>query len=219
MPKNIAQQFVDRLQEYEHVIWDWNGTILNDVQVAVEAVGELLDHHNLPRPTVDEYKSHFGFPVRNYYEKLGFDLDQLSFEQLSDHFHEIYERRVREADIFLGVMETLEALAESKVQSILSAATQWHLEEIVKSFGLHIHFTHIYGLPDNLGVSKVDRGRELIHSARKPLHKTVLIGDTDHDLEVGQALGVDVLLIADGHQNLERLQKVHDNVLPSRFQR
>ena len=46
---------------------------------------------------------------------------------------------------------------------------------------------------------------------------TVLIGDTDHDLEVGRSMGVEVLLIADGHQSYNRLIKCHDNVMKSRY--
>ncbi len=44
-----------------------------------------------------------------------------------------------------------------------------------------------------------------------------MIGDTDHDLEVGNELGIDVLLIADGHQSFEKLKNVHDNVIETRI--
>ncbi len=61
--------------------------------------------------------------------------------------------------------------------------------------------------------SKVARGRELIARVNEPLEQTVLIGDTDHDLEVGKALGIDVILVDHGHQDILRLQKVHSKVL------
>ncbi len=40
----------------------------------------------------------------------------------------------------------------------------------------------------------------------------ILVGDTDHDLEVGDALGIDVLLVTGGHQSHARLSKRHSRV-------
>ena len=49
-------------------------------------------------------------------------------------------------------------------------------------------------------------------------HACVLIGDTDHDIEVAEAMGVDVIILADGHQSYSRLAGKHPNIIPSRYQ-
>jgi len=56
------------------IIWDWNGTLLNDIQLCVQTINEMLDKRNLPLLSVNDYKDVFSFPVKNYYQKIGFDL-------------------------------------------------------------------------------------------------------------------------------------------------
>ena len=58
---------------YNHIIWDWNGTLLNDRWLCVEAINQALNKRNLPMLTEGKYKDVFSFPVEDYYKKVGFD--------------------------------------------------------------------------------------------------------------------------------------------------
>ena len=196
------------IENYDHVIWDWNGTLVDDVDLAVAAVNVLLLEHGLATVTATSYREIFGFPVRTYYEKLGFDFNRATFEQLCDRFaHEYNSKRSREARLFDGVNELLMRIRKTKTQSILSAAAQWHLDEVTEHFQIQHHFHHRYGIDNHYAASKVQRGRELVEKSGISPQRTILIGDTDHDFEVAQDLGIECLLIADGHQSAERLQK------------
>ena len=66
--------------KYTHVIWDWNGTLLDDNWLCVEVMNTLLSSRNLPLLTLERYRDIFDFPVKNYYEKLGFNFKKESFE-------------------------------------------------------------------------------------------------------------------------------------------
>ena len=206
------------LAQYDHIIWDWNGTLLDDVEIAVAAMQELLQNYDLPEIDVASYRDVFCFPVREYYEKIGFDLGEHPFEVVGREFIEIYERRVRAAQLFQGSEEVLQDNLDRGVQqSILSAASQRHLEKVVENFSIKHFFSNIYGIAHDYADSKVARGYELIQTAQIKTDKTLLIGDTDHDYEVGKELGVEVLLIADGHQSYQRLKDVHHQVLKTRY--
>lgn len=210
-------QIIERARPYKHIIWDWNGTIVDDVDIAVDSVSTLLEENSLPRVDVNTYKQVFGFPVKDYYEKLGFDLNESSFDRLSERFHEEYKKnKIQQGKIFSDVVHHLEFFSHTKRQSILSAGAQWHLEEWVDHFNLTHFFEHIYGIDNHFAASKVDRGHELMKRAQYHPQDTLLIGDTDHDAEVGRQLGIDVLLVANGHQSYERLAQIHDNVIESR---
>ncbi len=102
-------QWTNRLEPYSHIIWDWNGTLVDDVEVAVTAVNTLLVENNLPAVTVEKYREHFGFPVRKYYERLGFDFGKITFEALCDRFVAEYNHhRAFHAKIFDGTFEVIE---------------------------------------------------------------------------------------------------------------
>lgn len=206
------------LEGKSHIIWDWNGTLLDDVDLMVEVIGDLLDEYSLPRITRQHYRELFGFPIRNYYQNLGFDFNKVSFEKLSEKFIAGYRTGLLSARLHEGAKELLNSLHQSKIsQSILSAAEEVYLKEQLSHFSVIHYFDYIYGLRDNYAASKIERGKELMREAKIPASSTILIGDTDHDLAVGKALGVEVLLLADGHQSYSRLVSKHFKILPNRY--
>lgn len=213
----FKEVILDKVSSYEHVIWDWNGTLLDDLDIAVDAVGALLEEHNIPRVSADRYKNVFRFPVIEYYKDIGFDLEKISFQYLCDRFVEEYNhKRAHLAQLFEGTPDILRTIKNEKMQSILSAGQQEHLDEITRSLNIHHLFDNIFGLSDFYAASKIQRGEQLLEVSGKDHAKTIMIGDTDHDHAVGKKLGIDVLLIADGHQNYEKLKSIHDNVIKSR---
>ena len=68
------------------IIWDWNGTLLNDVHIALSTMNSLLIKYNLPILTENRYRDIFQFPVENYYIYAGFSFEKIPFQQLADQF-------------------------------------------------------------------------------------------------------------------------------------
>jgi phosphoglycolate phosphatase len=197
-----------------HVIWDWNGTLLNDLEHALKSGNVLLKEEGLPQVSLEEYRKHFGFPVIEYYRRLGFDVSADNFRKLSHRFQELFAGGLGTCELWPGVREILARVkASGRMQSILSASEQGVLELSIKHFGIAEHFDHLTGIFNKEAAGKVDRGHELIKKAGVPPEETILIGDTDHDFEVAEALGIDVILVEHGHQTPERLRAVHHKVL------
>ena len=72
--------------KYSHVIWDWNGTIVNDAQFCVELVNELLLEFNQEQVSLEFYLDNFQFPVSSYYSKIGLPTDSQSTNRISSQF-------------------------------------------------------------------------------------------------------------------------------------
>ncbi len=202
------------LETYKHVIWDWNGTLLNDLDYCISTVNSILRTHQLPQVDINSYRQVFGFPVKNYYKKLGFDFDKESFESLGSKFMDMYAKNVNQCDLHFGARELLGAIKNSgKFQSILSATEQSFLNHLISSYELTHNFHHVYGIDNVYAASKLESGRELIRASGISPQDTVLIGDTDHDHEVGEALGINVILVSHGHHSHERLEQLHHTVV------
>ena len=202
------------LEKYAHVIWDWNGTLLNDVAYCVATVNSLLKTHDLPLLSEDTYREVFGFPVKDYYVKAGFDFNRESFESLGKKFMDMYASGVNECDLMGGARDLLKSIKQDgKTQSILSATEQIFLNQVISRYELNDHFHNVYGIDNIWAASKLESGHKLIQASGIPSKETVLIGDTDHDHEVGEALGVDVILVSHGHHSHERLQRRHHTVV------
>jgi phosphoglycolate phosphatase len=199
---------------YRHVIWDWNGTLLDDLDLSIDIMNGVLERRGLPRLDRARYHAVFDFPVRAYYERLGFDFRRDSFENLSAEFIAGYDARREESQLQSGAREVLAALEHAGVtQSVLSAYRGVTLREIVGHFGLTHHFSRLIGLDNIYAHSKTELGRAWVAELGLPGNAILMIGDTLHDLEVAEAMGVDCVLVAAGHHPDHRLRRATDRVL------
>lgn len=190
---------------YDHVIWDWNGTLLDDVELVVDIMNGLLAPRRLPSLDVGRYHEVFTFPVADYYARLGFDLVAEPFEELAIEFMSGYLSRWPEAMLRSGALDALERVAGRGVgQSMLSAAERSLLEEATTHFGVAAFMSHRVGIDDHHAVSKLEHGRA--HLADLDADRVLLVGDTEHDAEVAAELGIECALIEGGHMSGARLR-------------
>jgi len=204
------------LSTYQHIIWDWNGTLLNDVSVCVDVANEILEQHGKPFITTEYYRAHFDFPVKAFYEGLGFAFASTDYSRLADDYIAIYRTKQLTCTLHGHAAQVLALLRANQIQqSILSAYHGDLLREVVGHFGITDFFTHIQGLDNLYAASKITQGQKLMEQLAVPAQTVLLIGDTTHDAEVARALGVECLLIGNGHQHTDRLQNCGVPVLES----
>lgn len=202
------------IENKKHVIWDWNGTLLLDIDHAVSITNRLLSEEGLPPITVEKYKALFRFPVIEYYREIGFKTDPEKFLQICERFNQHFVDGVHTCQMWPGAVDTLTHVKKSgRMQSVLSASEQNILNHQMKHFSLEHLFDHVTGIADKAAGSKVQRGHELMKKAGVATKDTIMIGDTDHDLEVAQALEIDVVLVDHGHQEITRLKRVHNKII------
>ncbi len=195
--------------KYSHVIWDFNGTIVDDAPLGVEVFNELRGDCGLPPVTMEEYAENFKIPVRDFYEDTGFDFSKVDFRKLGEKFVRLYGARRFKCPLTPGFREAAAALSGAGVgQSALSAYENGLLHEALRHYGLDGLFSRIDGLDNIDAGSKKELGRR--HAARlgAPAEKIVMVGDTPHDKEVADAIGAGCALVACGHASRRRLEKL-----------
>jgi len=187
------------------VIWDWNGTLLDDVHASVCALNTLMVPRGLGPETVDHYRDRFGFPVRAYYQDAGFDLAHEDWDQLARDYHDAYLAQPGRK-LFDDVRPVLNTFAACGIrQAILSSCEQSILERLLGEARLTGCFSRIYGSDNLNGLSKADRGRALLRDLDCVEAATLVVGDTLHDHAVAAELGCRCVLVTRGHQSKARL--------------
>lgn len=198
-----------------HVIWDWNGTLLDDVQACVDAINVLLERRQLPTITRDQYRDVFDFPVRDYYLKLGFNLDMEDWHGLATEYHEVYATASADTALRPGAVEALDRFrADGLSLSILSACELNLLRRMMDQRGILGYFDHVYGLSDLYAHSKLSLGRAMLNDTALTRAEALLVGDTTHDAEVADALGIACLLMTGGHQSASKLGNCNCPLVP-----
>ena len=186
----------------ELILWDWNGTLLDDVALCVDALNRLLERHGyVQRYDLTSYREIFGFPIVDYYRRAGFDLAKHPFEDLAESYMADYIPASAACPLMEGAVEALAAFRAAGVrQVVLSASPVTTLQQQVTERGVQHYFDRLLGLGDIYAKSKVAVGLRYLAESGFDRRRAVMIGDSVHDFEVAQALGVHCVLQAAGHQ-------------------
>lgn len=196
------------MKKYRNLVWDWNGTLLNDVMAGVDALNDMLERRGLQKLSVEGYKDMFGFPVVDFYRKVGFDLEKENLHELSVDFVETYDRCAGNLALNPSVPEVLRGIQQTgRRQYILSALREDLLKQMVADFHIDAYFEHVCGSDNIYAAGKIERGKRMVETYRLCPEETLMIGDTLHDAEVAQALGFDCVLYAGGHNSVWRLRE------------
>jgi phosphoglycolate phosphatase len=193
-------------ERIRHVIWDWNGTLLDDVPACVEALNGVLTNRGFPAITCDQYREDFRFPVREFYRGLGMDFTPEEWDRVAREYHDNFGITSRRAPLRRDMLAILEQMRSNGISmSVLSASEISLLTSMLRERNIDRFFDRVFGLPDLYARSKLDAGRRLMAEAAFPAEATLLIGDTIHDCEVARALDCRCILLAGGHQAEHRL--------------
>ena len=192
----------------KYVVWDWNGTLLDDTSAALGALNTMLSRRGKEPVSMDFYRERFAFPVRPFYAECGFDLANEDWDSIAVEYHDAYERGVR--TLAKGAVEALaRAGGAAAGQSLLSALRQDKLERDAAKFGAAERFEFIQGTDNLDGASKTSAALRLVQRIRaahpgKDL-EIVMIGDAVHDKEVADSIGAKCVLFAGGSHAAHRL--------------
>ncbi|PTL84522.1 HAD family hydrolase [Vitiosangium sp. GDMCC 1.1324] len=188
--------------QVRHVVLDWNGTLLDDVELAVKGVNHACTRFQVPAVTREHYRARFRFPISDFYASLGFDLSQVPFAEVIREYLSFFDARVRYCDLNDGAVDFLDCLRQNGIGlSILSASYRPTLIETIEAKGLSGYFTHVCGLGDERATSKLAEGRVLNEKLGLAGHQILYLGDTTHDVEIAEALGWNSCILSCGHQD------------------
>lgn len=202
---------------FSHIIWDFNGTILDDTAAAIKSENTLLSRRNMPIiRDMEHYHSIFCFPIIEYYKKLGHDFEKESYDEIAKEWVEEYLQNSKNAPLHRGVIELFKTIKSKNIPQIILSATELQmLKSQINSLEIYCYFDEILGLDNIHAYSKIEIAKQWIKKI-KP-QKMLLIGDTTHDFEVAKEIGAECILIANGHQSKETLSALgvpfYDNLL------
>lgn len=199
----------------KYIIFDFNGTIVDDVAVSLKAINCCVEKYLARKPlSLDEYLHVFTFPIQEYYEKVGFDWnDGYSYEEVGQVWYDKYREFKNEYKVFDGVVDVLinsHMLGNKNI--LLSASHLDTLKTQLSELGINEYFDEVLGIENIYAASKIDIAVKWIKD--KNPNDCKFIGDSLHDLQTANAMGiVDTTLVARGHQAKDVLLKEYNNVV------
>ncbi|HHZ05637.1 MAG TPA: HAD family hydrolase [Clostridiales bacterium] len=200
-------------KRYDCIIWDWNGTLIDDVSVALSSVNDMLIKRNMKTIDIQDYYNYIDTPIIRFYEHL-FDLNIVTFDTIAKEFAIGYDKHIPENPVMDNAREMLGFFKEQSIsQLIISASNQEKIDAAAKAYGLYEYFACVSGADNINAESKIHRAKNIIKSFNSSWDKTLVIGDTLHDFQMAQHLGVDCVLLSRGHQGKADLQTANVPVI------
>ncbi|HSN12227.1 MAG TPA: HAD hydrolase-like protein [Propionibacteriaceae bacterium] len=194
-----------------HVVWDWNGTLLDDLETCVAVANALLEEFGLARlDGVADYHARFRFPIIDYYADLGFDTSPSgNFEQAAQRYMELYGAASVRCSLHEGAVETLAALHDAGIrQVVISASQQENLLAQLAPFNVGRYLDAALGIADIYAASKESVARRWLDAQGLKAADVLFVGDSEHDFEIATALGATCLLYSGGHHARQHLSSL-----------
>jgi len=196
------------------IIWDWNGTLLNDIEICVDSINILLKQRNHKTLSLEKYREIFTFPVKDYYIRAGFNFEKEPFDKVAIEFIDIYREKILNASLFTEVEQTLNFFKiKGFKQIIISAMEKDFLLQSVEQNKIETYFETIAGINNHHAVSKLELTQNIVINQKINPNKCILIGDTLHDFEVAENISCKCILVSSGHQSLKKLSKANCRIV------
>lgn len=189
-----------------HLVWDWNGTLLNDLRLVVDSTNTVFASVGGRVVSAEQHRRLFRRPVAKYYaDVLGRAVDDEEFGRLDKLFHDAYRAGLTSCELADDAATAIRSWPGT--QSLLS---MWFHEELVpavRTYGLTDLFSRVDGLRTGVGG---DRKAEYLvrHLAELDLDggTVVLIGDSIDDAEAAESVGAPCVLYTGGFTDPGRLR-------------
>lgn len=194
-----------------HIVWDWNGTLFDDLEIIVASVNVSLRTIGSPPIDVETYRSVYQRPLHRFYENLlGRPVSPEEMRSIDIDFHAAYHALLDQARLTVDARRAVGLVAErGRTQSVLSM--WWHdqLVPAVRFFGLDDYMLAVDGHRGGPGESKerhlAGHVEQLTRLFGVPSEEMVVIGDVTDDADAARAAEVGCVLYDGGSQPREVL--------------
>ena len=190
----------------KHIIWDFNGTLLNDTQLSLDVDNNVFEKLGIPGITLDDYRNNMTMPVRDFYSAVGVDYSVHSYETIARLWLDEFNQKAVGVGLVSGALDAIRFFhSQGRSQSVLSASYEPSLRKQCEALGLTPYMTDISGLEDESASKKTEIGRRQLHELELEGRDVVLIGDMLTDAHLAEDLGADCILVSWGHNDLKPL--------------
>ncbi|MEU5744643.1 HAD hydrolase-like protein [Streptomyces sp. NPDC047726] len=192
-----------------HLVWDWNGTLLDDIHAVVGATNAAFAEVDLAPLTLEQYRATYCVPIPKFYERLlGRLPTPAEWERMDDLFHRHYTEQRAACGLTEGVEELLVRwLRGGRSQSLLSMYGHEHLVPVVRGYGIEGHFVRVDGRTGPSGGSKalhMERHFEVLGDIAP--ESAVVIGDAVDDAVAAAHVGARAVLYTGGSHSRSSLE-------------
>ncbi|WIW50588.1 HAD hydrolase-like protein (plasmid) [Bradyrhizobium sp. 62B] len=211
------------------LVFDWNGTLLDDAQALLQTTNSILNHFGRPRIDMKTFREHCEVPLSRLYRSLGMSQDEIAVVDRDGGavFHDTYEPLADQADLRDGARRVLElAHRHAALSIIMSNHVVGPLRSQLRRLGIHNYVKDVLAFENRFtqykSMSKGDRLGLYMQTNKLDPASMFIIGDMPVETEIARKLGLTSVSITGGFVSESRLRAAkpdytihnHNELLP-----
>ena len=191
---------------FRNLIFDWSGTLVDDLGPVIEATNAVLGKYDVPALDREQFRRAFRLPYREFYAEF---LPHIPLEELEAHFRPAFDAAVTPVTVLPHAREKLEWCATLGIRCfVLTSMDTLAFERQMDDFGFRKHFEATY--------SGVLDKRDIIHRILETHHldpgETAFVGDMTHDVETARHGGISSIAVLTGYNHAEILATARPDI-------
>lgn len=190
-----------------NVIFDWSGTLVDDLPAVLVATNRVMSRAGLPEMTRERFRAEFRLPFTEFYRER---LPDLPMEQLERWFHEAFREAQHTVQEIPHARDFLEFCQARGLRTLLlSTMHPAHYAVQTARIGFHRWLQHAY-----LGVwDKREKIHDILKTHGLEPGETVFIGDMEHDIDTARHGGILSVGVLTGYNGSEQLRRANPHLI------
>jgi phosphoglycolate phosphatase len=196
-------------KQFDLLIFDWDGTLIDSIDWIAHCLQQAGKHYGFAVPDDTSAKNVIGLSIKKAIQTLFPSADEHTQTQLITHYSEAYfSKQLSKDDLFPGVFDMLEHLKQSGYQlAVATGKTRAGLDEALQATGTGDLFCVTRCSDETASKPDPKMLHEIMQHANIPKERTVMIGDSIHDLQMALNAKISAIAVSCGAHSEEFLQQ------------
>ncbi len=188
-----------RQRRFDLIVFDWDGTLFDSTALIARCIQAAAADLDLPVPS-DEAASHvIGLGLTEALQHAVPSLPAARYPELGQRYRHHYFNRQHELVLFDGTLEMLQALkARNHWLAVATGKSRRGLDEALQTVQLHGLFDATRTADETAGKPHPRMLLELMAAIGTTPARTLMVGDTTHDLQLARNAGTASVAVSFG---------------------
>ncbi len=205
-------------RKYDFIVFDWDGTLMDSTKTIISCIQSAARDLGLPVPSVKNASHVIGLGMLDAMKAAMPDVDPQFYPKIIERYRQHYFNQDNDLVLFDGVQEMLTDLSQQGYfLAVATGKSRVGLNRALNASKLLTLFDATRCADETFSKPHPAMLQELTRELGQDMHRTVMIGDTTHDLQMASNAGAEAIGVnygAHDHQDLLNLNPVYiaDNI-------
>lgn len=193
-------------KQFDLIVFDWDGTLMDSTALIVQSIQAACADLGLSIPRREQAAHVIGLSLHAAMSEVAPELDELGCQRLADRYRYHYLAKDHEPVLFDGALSLLEWLsAEGYLLAIATGKARRGLSRVLDYTGIGPLFDASRCADESFSKPHPAMLLELMDELATQPERTLMIGDTTHDILMASNAGVSAVALSYGAHGVEEL--------------